>query len=154
MTFSLAYPIDLDWNSSCGTVLGIVLLKLYATTGSSTPNAPFKCLILATGVTYRNHSPTISRAELTSNAAQDALQDLSGKAFHQMTTRLGMKLSFITSRKWNPSLRAINNSFPPSLTISTHNSQSLSNSTPLGHVKLNKYSEHRYHICRIYSLQT
>ena len=74
MTFSLAYPIDLDWNSSCGTVLGIVLLKLYATTGSSTPNAPFKYLILATGVTYRNHAPTISRAELTSNAAQDALQ--------------------------------------------------------------------------------
>ena len=70
----MTYPIDLDWNSSCGTVLGIVLLKMYATTGSSTPNARLKSLVLATGVTYRNNSPTISRAELTSNAAQDASQ--------------------------------------------------------------------------------
>jgi len=68
----MAYPIDLDLNSSYGCVLGIVLLKLYATTGSSTPNARLKSLILATGVTYRSHCPTISRAELTSNAAPDA----------------------------------------------------------------------------------
>ena len=46
----MTYPIDLDWNSSYGSVLGIVLLKLYATTGSSTPDARLKSLILAAGV--------------------------------------------------------------------------------------------------------
>lgn len=40
-------------------VLGIVLLKLYATTGRSTPDARLKSLILTTGVTYRNHFPIV-----------------------------------------------------------------------------------------------
>ena len=132
---------------NCG--LGIVLLKLYATTGSFTPDARLKSLILATGVTYRNHCPTISQAELTSNAAPDTSQvsrrqslpnDYSSRheAFHANAIPV-----------YVPSIIAFHPAASPSQLT---NHKSLSNRTSLGHAKPNRCSEHRYQICRIYCL--